>query len=87
MAQEVANYKWEFNLVQDNSVNAFCMPGGKIVVIAGLVAISMLASLGMAKLPVVSGISSGMRTILLTVVIAGIAAVLFPIQEEEEAHA
>ena len=62
-------------------------PGRKNKVIAGLVAISMLASLGMAKLPVVSGISSGMRTILLTVVIAGIAAVLFPIQEEEEAHA
>ena len=55
--------------------------------IIGAMAISMLASLGMAKLPVVSGISSGMRTIILTVVIAGIAAVLFPIHEEEEQHA
>ena len=62
-------------------------PGRKNKVIAGLVAISMLASLGMAKLPVVSGISSGMRTILLTVVIAGVAAILFPIQEEAEEHA
>lgn len=32
----VKNYKWEFNLVQDNSANAFCMPGGKIVVYEGL---------------------------------------------------
>lgn len=30
------NYKWEFNLVQDNTANAFCMPGGKIVVYEGL---------------------------------------------------
>ena len=33
---EVKNYAWEFNLVQSNSVNAFCMPGGKIVVYTGL---------------------------------------------------
>ena len=25
------DYKWEFNLVQDENVNAWCMPGGKIV--------------------------------------------------------
>ena len=56
-------------------------------VIAGLVAVSMAASFAMAKLPMLSGISSGMRTIILTVVIAGIAAVLFPIHEEEETHA
>ncbi len=33
---DVKNYNWEFNLVQDNSANAFCMPGGKIVVYEGL---------------------------------------------------
>ena len=54
-------------------------PGRKNKVIAGLVAISMVASLAMSVLPVVSHISSGMRTIILTVVIAGIAAVAFPI--------
>ena len=32
MADEVKNFAWEFNLVQDKQVNAFCMPGGKIVV-------------------------------------------------------
>ncbi|MCH4147047.1 MAG: M48 family metalloprotease [Prevotella sp.] len=35
-ASEIKNYSWEFNLVQDKNVNAFCMPGGKIVVYEGL---------------------------------------------------
>ena len=61
-------------------------PGRKNKVIAGLVAISMAASLAMSVLPVVSHISSGMRTIILTVVIAGIAAVAVPIKEEEHAQ-
>ena len=61
-------------------------PGRKNKVIAGLVAISMAASLVLSVLPVVSHISSGMRTIILTVVIAGIAAVLFPVKEEEHAQ-
>ena len=61
-------------------------PGRKNKVIAGLVAISMAASLAMSVLPVVSHISSGMRTIILTVVIAGIAAVAFPVKEEKHAQ-
>ena len=36
MAAEVNNFAWEFNLVKDNQINAFCMPGGKIVVYEGL---------------------------------------------------
>jgi len=40
MASELQNYAWEFNLVQDNSANAFCMPGGKIVVYEGLLPIT-----------------------------------------------
>lgn len=36
LASEVSNFSWEFNLVNDNQVNAFCMPGGKIVVYEGL---------------------------------------------------
>ena len=35
-ASEIGNFSWEFNLVQENQVNAFCMPGGKIVVYEGL---------------------------------------------------
>ena len=36
MSAEIKNFAWEFNLVQDAQVNAFCMPGGKIVVYEGL---------------------------------------------------
>lgn len=36
MASEVKNFSWEFNLVQNKEANAFCMPGGKIVVYEGL---------------------------------------------------
>ena len=36
LTAEVQNFSWEFNLVKDEQVNAFCMPGGKIVVYEGL---------------------------------------------------
>lgn len=36
---EIKNFQWEFNLVKDDAVNAFCMPGGKIVVYEGLMKI------------------------------------------------
>lgn len=36
LAKEVSSFAWEFNLVKDKEVNAFCMPGGKIVVYTGL---------------------------------------------------
>lgn len=37
MEKDLKNYKWEFNLIQDDkTVNAFCMPGGKIVVYTGI---------------------------------------------------
>lgn len=39
-ANEVNNFAWEFNLVQNNQVNAFCMPGGKIVVYDGLLPVT-----------------------------------------------
>ncbi|MCK9639617.1 MAG: M48 family metallopeptidase [Prolixibacteraceae bacterium] len=29
-------YKWEFNLIEDKTVNAWCMPGGKVVVFSGI---------------------------------------------------
>ena len=40
LGAEVQNYAWEFNLVQDNQVNAWCMPGGKIVVYEGLLPVT-----------------------------------------------
>lgn len=40
MADQVSEYQWSFSLVQDNNVNAFCMPGGKIVVYEGLLPVT-----------------------------------------------
>lgn len=34
------DYKWEFNLVDDKTVNAWCMPGGKIVFYTGILPIA-----------------------------------------------
>lgn len=34
------DYKWEYNLVDDKTVNAWCMPGGKIVVYSGILPIA-----------------------------------------------
>ena len=36
LERELANFQWDFKLVKDDQVNAFCMPGGKIVVFEGL---------------------------------------------------
>ena len=40
MAEDVQYYKWQFNLVQDQSVNAWCMPGGLICVFEGLLPVT-----------------------------------------------
>jgi predicted branched-subunit amino acid permease len=53
-------------------------------ILAGLILISMLASLFFAQLPFLNMISSGVKIILLTIIIAGVAAVLFPVKEEKE---
>ena len=34
------DYKWEYNLVNDNTVNAWCMPGGKIVFYTGILPVA-----------------------------------------------
>ena len=34
------DYKWEYNLVKDETVNAWCMPGGKIVFYTGILPIA-----------------------------------------------
>jgi predicted Zn-dependent protease len=40
LSNELAGYSWEYNLVESNEVNAWCMPGGKIVVYTGLLPIT-----------------------------------------------
>ena len=49
----------------------------------GIVIFSFIASLAFAYLPVISEISEGTRTIILTVIISAAAALLFPVKDEE----
>lgn len=40
MADRLEGYDWEFNLVEDEQVNAWCMPGGKVVVYTGILPVT-----------------------------------------------
>lgn len=39
-AKRIEGFAWQFNLVQDKTVNAWCMPGGKVVVYTGLLPVT-----------------------------------------------
>jgi predicted Zn-dependent protease len=40
MSKELKGFKWEYNTIEENIVNAWCMPGGKVVVYTGLLPVS-----------------------------------------------
>ena len=41
MEEDLRNYKWEFNLIDDpKTVNAWCMPGGKVAVYTGILPVT-----------------------------------------------
>ncbi len=40
MTDRLKGYQWEFHLVEDSQINAWCMPGGKVVVYSGILPIS-----------------------------------------------
>lgn len=40
LSSELDGYNWEFNLVDSKEVNAWCMPGGKVVVYTGLLPVT-----------------------------------------------
>lgn len=40
MSDLLEGYQWEFNLVEGEEVNAWCMPGGKVVVYTGLLPVA-----------------------------------------------
>lgn len=65
-------------------IAAFIPAAKKDKVVAGTVAASFLFSYLMNRLPVFDFLSSGMKTVILTVVIAAAAAILFPRKEETE---
>lgn len=56
-------------------------PTRKNKVIGGIIAVSFLLSGLFSRIPFTAGLSESMRTIILTVLIAGAAAILFPVKE------
>ena len=38
--EKLPYYKWEFNVVEEDTINAWCMPGGKVVVYTGILPIA-----------------------------------------------
>lgn len=58
-------------------------PARESRILAGVVLVSMAASFLFSRIPMLSGVSSGFRVIILTVVIAGAAACLFPAEEKQ----
>lgn len=39
--KELASFNWAFNVVDENTINAWCMPGGKVVVYTGLLPVTL----------------------------------------------
>lgn len=40
MEKDLKDFAWEFNVVDDPTVNAFCMPGGKVIVYTGILKVT-----------------------------------------------
>ena len=40
LSKQIKSFKWEYNLIDENIVNAWCMPGGKVVVYTGLLPVT-----------------------------------------------
>jgi len=40
MESRISDYRWEFNLIENDEVNAWAMPGGKVVVYTGLLPVA-----------------------------------------------
>jgi predicted Zn-dependent protease len=40
LTDQLSGYRWEFNLVESPEVNAWCMPGGKVVIYSGILPIT-----------------------------------------------
>ena len=58
-------------------------PARENMVVAALVVISMVLSFLFTRIPFLSGISTGMKVIILTVALSALAAYFFPIEEDE----
>src|SRR6202008_3339004 len=40
LENRISGYQWEFNVADDPTVNAWCMPGGKVIVYTGLLPVT-----------------------------------------------
>ncbi|GAB2826350.1 M48 family metallopeptidase [Ferruginibacter profundus] len=40
MSKEIKSFKWEYNTINEETINAWCMPGGKVVVYTGLLPVT-----------------------------------------------
>src|SRR4030042_305245 len=40
LSDRLSGYRWAFNLVEDKAINAWCMPGGKVVVYTGILPVT-----------------------------------------------
>ncbi len=38
--EQIANYRWEFNLIDSKEINAWCMPGGKVAIYSGILPVT-----------------------------------------------
>lgn len=56
--------------------------GRKNKIVAGVIIVSFVLSYIFSTVPVFKGISSGIKIMILTVIIATVAAILFPVKEE-----
>ena len=70
--------------VTDELFGIIIPPARKSKIVAALVAISFALSFACNYLPGISSLSEGTRTILLTVIISGAAAILFPVKQDAE---
>lgn len=59
-------------------------PARKNKIIAGIIVVCFVLSYVCSKLPFISNLTEGTRTIILTVIIASVASILFPKNDEEE---
>ena len=41
MSAQLRDYKWEYHLIESNEINAWCMPGGKVVIYTGLLPVTI----------------------------------------------
>ena len=75
---ELKNYAWEFNLIEDKEVNAWCMPGGKVAVYTGILPVTkdengLAVVMGHEIAHAVAGHGGERMTHLLAVQLGGLA--------------